>query len=255
MDPTALLVDLYRGQERLGPGGVEESRLALELSGILRATAQPLQVADIGCGTGASTLLLARLLNAQITAVDLMPPFLRELEQRAEARGLRERITTLCGSMDALEIEAGTLDLIWSEGALYSVGFSRAVAALRPCLRPGGVLVASELSWTTARRPPEIQEHWEREYPEVACTSSKLAVLEQNAFQPIATFLLPARCWLENYYRPLQAGFAAFLERHDHSEAARDIVAETEEEIRLYETYGDVFGYVMYIARAVEPTL
>jgi hypothetical protein len=61
--------------------------------------------------------------------------------------------------------------------------------------------------------------------------------------------MLPRKCWLENYYRPLQAGFGDFLERHRHSAAARAVVDEMAGEITLYERFGDYYSYGMYVAR------
>jgi ubiquinone/menaquinone biosynthesis C-methylase UbiE len=95
-----LLIDLHKSAKRQGPGGDTESEKALDLAMMDRST--PLKIADIGCGTGASTLLLARLLEAQITAVDFLQDFLEVLEGRAENMGLSEKITTLCCSMDNL---------------------------------------------------------------------------------------------------------------------------------------------------------
>ena len=43
---------------------------------------QELKIADMGCGTGASTLLLAEHLNATITAIDLFPEFFEVLNSR-----------------------------------------------------------------------------------------------------------------------------------------------------------------------------
>ena len=97
--PQICLIDLHRDGLRQGPGGDAETELALQLAGVDRTV--PLKVADIGCGTGASSLLLARLLrNARITAVDLLPDFLDVLRSRAR-------------QLEELELE---LDVIWSEG-------------------------------------------------------------------------------------------------------------------------------------------
>lgn len=208
-------------------------------------------MADIGCGTGAATLALARLLpQAQITAVDFLPPFLARLRQRSEAAGLAGRIRTLEASMDALPFADGQFDLLWSEGAIYNIGFENGIQRWHRFLRPGGVLVVSELTWTTSTRPPALQAHWQREYPEVGTAAAKMRLLEQNGHSPLAYFVLPESCWLHHYYAPLQAGFDAFLARHAHSEAAKAVVSEHAKEIALYETHKAFFGYGVYGAQA-----
>ncbi|WP_345851385.1 class I SAM-dependent methyltransferase [Shewanella algae] len=79
----SLMVDLHLDGERQGPGDEKETFRALAHAQL--DTSSPLKVADIGCGTGASTIVLAKNLpNAEITAVDLFPEFLTVLKQRAE---------------------------------------------------------------------------------------------------------------------------------------------------------------------------
>lgn len=249
MDDMKPLIDLHLPNRHLGPGGDEYTRLALDLSGLRERT--DLCVADLGCGTGASTLVLADELDARITAVDLVPEFLAELERRARGRAVRPAITTLAASIDDLPFEPSSLDAIWSEGAIYNIGFEAGVAAWRRFLAPGGVLAASEITWLTADRPAELEAHWNAEYPEIGTASEKLAALERHGFAPIGYFALPVSCWLDNYYRPLQARFPSFLVEHEHSEAARAIVAAEEREIALYERYKDHVSYGFYVARRV----
>ena len=126
MDDLQLLVDLHRHADRQGPGGDEATEMALNLARVDRTS--PLRIADIGCGTGASTLCLARLLNARITAVDFLEDFLKTLENRADRQGFSEKITTLACSMDDLPFEDQEYDLIWSEGAVYNIGFEKGVS-------------------------------------------------------------------------------------------------------------------------------
>ena len=250
MDPLDLLIDLHLDGERQGPGGDVETELALHLAGVDRTLA--LKVADIGCGTGACSLLLARLLpNAGITAVDLLPDFLDVLQARARQLGVAEAITTCACSMDSLSFAEEELDVIWSEGAVYTIGFAKGVADWRRFLKPGGLLVVSEITWTTTSRPTQLQQHWQTEYPEIDRASAKIGLLEQHGYVPIGYFVLTQHCWLDHYYRPLQARFNDFLDRHGHSEAARAIVSAEEHEILLYETHGAHFGYGMYVARRV----
>ncbi len=249
MDELELLIDLHKDDARQGPGGDRETRLSIELAGLKGRSG--LSIADIGCGTGASTLVLARELDAHITAVDFVPGFLSRLEAAASRAGVADRITTLEASMDALPFERSRFDAIWSEGAIYNMGFAAGVEAWREYLKPDGILAVSELTWLTGHRPVELQTHWKAEYPEVDTAAGKLAVLEGLGFAPIGYFVLPENCWLDNYYRPVQQRFTAFLERHEHSEAARQLIAAEELEISLYERYKDFYGYGYYVARKV----
>ncbi|HSQ70335.1 MAG TPA: class I SAM-dependent methyltransferase [Steroidobacteraceae bacterium] len=246
MDDLALLIDLHQDGRRQGPGGDDETRLAVALSGLGRR--RDLKIADIGCGTGASTLLLAKELDASVVAVDFVPEFIRRLAVAAERASLGGRIESLVASMESLPFEDRSLDAIWSEGAIYNIGFANGIKAWRRFLKPGGILAVSELTWLTQTRPAALEQHWLREYPEVDTASAKMAVLEKNGFSPVGYFTLPRRCWLDNYYRPLQARFPDFLSRHGDSGAAAAIVAAEQNEISLYERYSAFVGYGYYVA-------
>jgi len=250
MDDLNLLIDLHVTADRQGPGGAIQTRRAIELAGLSRL--RDLDVADIGCGTGASALVLAQDLESQIVAVDSLPEFLEMLRSRAEQAGLADRITTVNASMDQLPFEAESLDAIWSEGAIYNMGFENGVRRWRRFLKCGGILAVSELTWLTASRPAELEDHWRAQYAEVGTASSKLAVLERNGYAPIGYFVLPEHCWLDAYYRPMQQRFAAFLARHGSSDAAKALVAAETLEIDLYERYRAFVGYGYYIARRTD---
>ncbi len=251
MSDMDLLIDVHLHNQRQGPGTDACSEMALRLSGL--RTTDPLKVADIGCGTGAAALALAALLpQAQITAVDFLGPFVERLTQRAADAGLAHRVRPLQAQMETLPFEDGQFDLLWSEGAIYNMGFANGVASWRRFLKPAGVLVVSELTWTTHTRPAGLQAHWEREYAEVDTAAAKLGVLERQGFAPLGFFVLPEQAWLDNYYHPLQAGFSDFLQRHRHSEAALALVLENEQEMALYQEHKAYFSYGMYVARRVD---
>ena len=250
MSDLALLIDLHSEAARQGPGGAEQTRRAIELAGL--AGRRALNMADIGCGTGASTLVLAAELDAQVTAVDLIPEFLTRLSARAAQAGLGGRIRTVHAAMDALPFEPGSLDAIWSEGAVYNIGFENGVRQWRRFLKPGGILAVSELTWLTQGRSAELEQHWVAQYPEVGTASSKLAVLERCGYTPLGYFVLPETCWRDAYYWPMQQRFAPFLTRQGHSDAARAVVAAERAEIALYERYQACFGYGFYVARKID---
>ena len=167
-----LLIDLHKGNKRQGPGGDEQTMQAMQLAG-LAGISRPLKIADIGCGTGASTLVLAKNLNATITAVDLFQDFLDVLSEDADKHGVEDKIKTLAVSIEELPFEEASLDVIWAEGAIYNMGFAKGVEYFKRFLKPGGILAVSEITWLTNERPLEIQQHWDAEYPEIATASDK----------------------------------------------------------------------------------
>ncbi|MEX1330641.1 MAG: class I SAM-dependent methyltransferase [Desulfobacterales bacterium] len=244
-----LLIDLHRSNFRQGPGGEAETKKALMLAGLDKS--RPLKIADIGCGTGASTIQLAKELDAEITAVDFLPEFLEELQARAKEHGVADKITTLSCSMDALPFADEEFDVIWSEGAIYNMGFEAGVSAWRRFLKPGGKLIVSEITWLTADQPSELQSHWNTEYPEIDVASAKIGILERHGYIPEGYFYLPTSCWIDNYYQPIQNGLDAFLERNRGSDVAREIAECEKAEIALYEKHREHYSYGVYIAKKI----
>ena len=244
-----LIIDMHRSNFRQGPGGEAETKKALMLAGLDKS--RPLKIADVGCGTGASTIQLAKELDAEITAVDFLPEFLEKLQARAKEHGVADKITTLICSMEALPFADEEFDVIWSEGAIYNMGFEAGVSAWRRFLKPGGKLIVSEITWLTADRPSELQSHWKTEYPEIDVASAKIRILERHGYIPEGYFYLPKKCWLDNYYQPIQNSLDAFLERNSGNDVAREISESEMAEITLYEKHGDYYSYGVYIAKKI----
>ena len=245
-----LIVDFFKGLKRQGPGSAECTKRALDLSG-LSDRSDPLKIADIGCGTGASTLVLAEELDAHITAVDLFDRFLDSLTDNAEKQGLNQKIDTLTCSMDSLPFSQSSLDAIWSEGAIYNMGFEKGIRYFKPFLKTGGILAVSEITWLSKDRPIEISRYWNKNYPEIALASEKISQLEDQGFRLKGYFPLPENCWRKQYYEPMLNQMDEFLARHQTSEAEEFIAAETEE-IELYKKHHHFYSYGFYVAEKIE---
>lgn len=247
MSELDLIIDLHINSERQGPGSQKETLRALDLINI--SGRKNLQVADIGCGSGGQTITLAQKIDGHITAVDLLPDFLNELTEKATVAGVNKKITTLEHSMKDLPFEKNSLDIIWSEGAIYSMGFEAGIKNWKKFLKPGGYLSVSEMTWITNTRPEEIQEYWDKEYDEMDTASNKIKILEDNGYSLVGYFHLGQNSWIENYYKPMELRFPSFLERNNHSEMAKEIVIEHEKEIEMYYRFKEYYSYGFYIAR------
>jgi SAM-dependent methyltransferase len=106
------------------------------------------RVLDIGSGPGVGTCELARLFpEAQVIALDGSPATLARVRQRADERGVSERIAThhaeLPDGLDGLE----PVDVIWASMALHHVGDEVALLrSLHGLLEPGGVIAIAEVA-------------------------------------------------------------------------------------------------------------
>ncbi len=247
MTELELLIDFHKDSKRQGPGSTRDTLKALSFIDI--ETNKSLKVADIGCGSGAQTLTLAQNIEGQITAVDLFPEFLTKLNIRAKKKGLENKIITLEKSMEDLPFDNEEFDIIWSEGAIYIMGFEAGIKSWQEYLKSGGYIAVSEITWLTNSRPKEIEEYWNNEYPEIDTASNKIKILEENNFSPVGYFILSEDSWMDNYYKPMEKRFDDFLRKHDNSKIAKSFVEAEKEEIKKYKKYKDYLSYGFYIAK------
>ncbi len=228
---------VYQPLDRWGPGTETDSLRALELLPIT-----PTQAADIGCGKGLSSILLAQHANCQVTAVDNEPNALGQLAQRVQQLGLAERVTTQCASMTALPFLPESFDLIWSEGAAYVMGVENALSQWQPLLRDQGCLVLSDLVWLTDRPSQSAQDFWQQEYPDMQSVKTRLSQMEASGYAVVEHFTLSEQAW-RNYYLPLKARLAELQPSLPESAALQDLAHE----IALYEQHLGEFGYEMFV--------
>jgi SAM-dependent methyltransferase len=243
MSQDAMFI-LHQGLPREGPGADGCTREAL---GRLPALPREPVVLDLGCGTGRQTLVLAKALNARVTAVDLHQPFLDQLNRSATAQGLAHLIETRCTDFGALDFPPGSVDLIWSEGAAYILGFAESLRRWRPLLAPGGLMVVTDCTWLTGTPSEEAKRCWQEGYPGMGTVEENRRRAECVGFEVIGTSVLPASAWWDDYYTPL-------LERIERLRPTAEatltaLLDETEREIELFRRHGDSYGYVFYLLR------
>ena len=240
-----LLFEMHAGLPRQGPGDDETTREAYEKVAPLLPD-RP-RILDIGCGTGAQTVELARCSGGDITAVDIHQPFLDELRARADDAGSLDRITTISRSVFDLEFEDGTFDLIWSEGAIFILGFERGLREWSRLVKASGCLVVSELTWLKANPPDEPRLFMEKEGAVVRTVDENFAAARALGYEAVGSLVAPEYGWRVNYYRHLEERFGPLKEKYSGDPDAIEQLDNASEEIRLHERYSDYYGYVFYI--------
>ena len=243
-----LICEYFAGVERQGPGSPEVTRRALSS---VEGLHDESRIADLGCGTGGQTMVLAQSAPGRITGIDVFQTFIDLFNENARSLGLQDRVKGVVGTMDDLSFEKEELDLIWSEGAIYNIGFERGLNEWREFLKPGGYVAVSEASWFTETRPAEIEEFWNSEYPGIDTIPRQLAQLQKAGYIPVASFILPETCWTEHFFEPQVPARELFLEKHKGDKVAEDFVANMRHEAQLYRKYKEYYGYTFYIGKKI----
>lgn len=245
----SLICEYFSNVERQGPGSPEATITALKF--IDNLTSQS-RIADLGCGTGGQTMTLAQNAPGQITGLDLFPDFITIFNRNAHTLGLSGRVNGIVGSMvEMLPFEKESLDLIWSEGAIYNIGFEQGLNEWKQYLKKDGYIAVSEASWFTPTPPIEIYDFWMAHYTEIDTIPNKVTQMQKAGYVPVATFMLPENCWTEHYFVPCCKIQDTFLQKHQGNKTVEELIAGQRHEMELYHKYKEFYGYVFYIGKKI----
>ena len=232
---------LFGGMAKLGPGDNVHTLHVLRL-----LPQQPLHViVDAGCGTGRQTMVLAKELGTLVHALDAYEPFLHDLTRRAKAAGIAHLIQTHHMDMQDIPGVFPHIDLLWSEGAAYNIGFANALTMWASVINPGGFAVVSELSWLREQVPDAVREFFCSGYPAMQSIQQNLAVAANAGYSVLTTYTLPKDAWVTGYYDLLEPRAQALLDHPDAS--VRDFAVETVKEIEIFQASEESYGYVFYV--------
>jgi SAM-dependent methyltransferase len=240
------MMRVHAGLPRQGPGSVETTVKALQL---LPCVGNNAVIFDAGCGPGLATVVLAENLKQRIIAVDLSEDFLKQLRRNAIGHGVADLVETRCGDMAKLDAAPNTVNLIWSEGAVYCIGFDNALATWRPLLALDGMIACTELSWLDEKRSDQAREFWHNAYPDMRSVDENLGAIESNGFKNLGHFVLPESCWWDEYYNPLSFNVRRLEAEARHDPYLAAAAANASAEIGLYREHSEEYGYVFYLMR------
>ncbi|MDD2620834.1 MAG: class I SAM-dependent methyltransferase [Syntrophomonadaceae bacterium] len=244
----ALINEFFTELERQGPGSPEETIRAL---GFISNLSNKTKIADLGCGTGFQTMVLAQNTEATITALDLYAGSIDKLNATAEKLGLQNRVKGIVGSMDNLPFKNDEFDIIWSEGAIANIGFEKGLNHWKGFLKKDGYIAVTYESWFTDERPAEIEKWWVDAVPEIDTIGHNISIMHKTGYTPVAAFTLPENCWIDNYFIPQKARQEEFLKNHAGNKTVEDMIAFMRREANLYSKYKHYYGYVFYIGKKI----
>ncbi|MBP0028862.1 class I SAM-dependent methyltransferase [Roseofilum sp. Guam] len=237
---------IHSNLPREGPGNFASTQQAFSR---LSALPNCPQILDVGCGPGQQTLDLATLSNGTITAVDFHQAYLDELKQRFETQGWGSRLEVVCADMADLPFAAQSFNLIWSEGAIYIMGFDRGLSKWRSLLKPGGYIAVTEITWLKPNPPEPVKQFWQEGYPSMRTLEENRTAMETAGYAIVDTFVLPEIAWWTDYYTPVENKINQLKIQYQNDPESLQVLENEQQEIDLYRHYSQYYGYVFYIGQ------
>ena len=243
--PDNLIFEIHEDLPRQGVGRDVYTRRAYEMLPPLR---EP-RILDVGCGSGAPTLELARLSGGLVTGLDIHQPYLDELQRRAAAAGLAERITTVKGSMLSMDFPDESFDVLWSEGSIFVIGFDRGLEEWRRLIPGGGFFAVHDVAWLRPDPPRKLREFWTAGYPAMRDIPANLEAIAARSYELLGHFPLPDDAWWDEYYGPLEQRLPRLRAKYAGDAEAQALLDESEKEIEIYRDYPGWYGSVFFVMR------
>jgi SAM-dependent methyltransferase len=240
--------EVFESLPRCGPGDNESTRRAY--NAFPKCPDRP-YILDIGCGTGLHTLELAKASGGHIVALDNHQPFLDKLMIKAQKEGLADRIIPRHMSMHNMDFEEETFDIIWSEGALYFMGFRDGLRRCRQLLKNHAYLAVTEAVFLSPAPPAPVIQFWEKEYPDIKDIETTIKVIRGEGFSLLSNFTLPESAWFESFYLPMEEVLLGLNEKYRENETALKVFKGFQEEIDFYKRYSDDYGYEFFVMQKV----
>ena len=241
-----LIIEAHVGLERQGPGSPEVTMKALSFMDGLDAVSR---AADLGCGTGGQTMILAQNIAGSITGVDICPAFIDVLNDNAARLNLQERVSGIVGNIEELPFQKEELDLIWSEGVIDSIGFEKGLSYWNGFLKENGYIAVTCPTWLTDERPAEIEKFWADAVQGLGTIEENISIMQNTGYHFITSFVLPEECWTDNYFVPREAAEKAISEKYPGNEVVEAFIEDDKYEAELYSKYKQHYGYVFYIGK------
>ena len=241
-----IFFEVYESLPRQGPGNRASVARAL---GLCRELPESPAILDLGCGVGGQTLHLAELTSGSILAVDSHARSVDRLKATVAERGLAQRVGAIVGDMARPEQPPGSFDLVWSEGALYSIGLRNALRVCHRLLRPGGYLVFSDAVWRRPNPPAVVRAAFELDYPTMGWVEDDLSAIRECGFEPVGHFTLPDEAWWDDFYTPMETRIAQLRGKHAGDADASAALDELAGEPAMHRRYSDFYAYEFFVAR------
>jgi ubiquinone/menaquinone biosynthesis C-methylase UbiE len=187
-------------------------------------------ILDVGCGTGVPTIELARISNGNVTGIDVDEELLIILREKLIESGLENRVEALNKSIRNMDFQKDSFDIIWSEGAVFVIGFENSIKNWREFLKPNGFLVLHD---------------------DIKNKSKKLGLIENYSYKIIAEFDLSFDIWWNEYYSHLEKLIKKYKGKNTDDSQLRAEISSDINQVNMCKTTPEIISSFYAILQKV----
>ena len=186
------------------------------------------RILDIGCGSGVSTLELARLSRGKVVGIDIDQPALNKFNTRIKEAGLTNRIQAINCSMFDMDFPDEGFDIVWAEGSIYAIGFERGLQAWKRLLKSGGSMVVHD---------------------EQGDVTEKLKQISDCGYELLGYFILNKETWWAEYFAPLDKLVNEIRAKNPHDQSVLEEIKQAQIELDMYRKYPERNSSVCFVMK------
>ena len=242
------LIELYKDLPKMGAGSPETIRRVYSM---LELPTKP-TILDVGCGTGMTSIELAKISKGKVVAIDIIQDYLEILHERAEKQGVSDRIQTVQKDMRSMDFDKDAFDVIWSENSVFMVGIEKALREWRRFLKKDGYIVVSVIAKLKEDPPIDAKDYWEYTYPSMKTYEETEKIIRSQKYKLVGSLKIPEKDYWDNCYTPLQKKIDAIREKYSSDMQSMEWLDLNQREIDIFRKYGSEFyGCVFYIMQNI----
>jgi ubiquinone/menaquinone biosynthesis C-methylase UbiE len=186
------------------------------------------RILDIGCGSGVSTLELARLSQGNVIGIDIDEPAVDKFSRRIKEAGLTNRIQVMNCSMFDMDFPDESFDIVWAEGSIYAIGFERGLREWKRLIKAGGSMVVHD---------------------EQGNVREKLEQISNCGYELIDYFILSEETWWTEYFAPLEKLVNETRTKYPYDQSVLDEIQQAQVELDMYKKYPERNSSVCFVMK------
>ena len=186
------------------------------------------RILDIGCGSGVSTLELARLSRGKVIGIDIDQLALDKFTRRIKEAGLTDRIQAINCSMFDMDFPDESFDIVWAEGSIYAIGFERGLREWKRLLKPSGSMMVHD---------------------EQGNVREKLEQISNCGYELLGYFILSKETWWTEYFAPLEKLVNETRTKYPYDQSVLEEIQQAQVELDMYKKYPERNSSVCFVMK------